>query len=260
MAKNLRISVPEPCHENWQLMTPADKGRHCKSCDKVVVDFSRMTDAQVVSHFKNYQGKTCGRFRTEQLDRPMQLTVGQRLVRPIKYIAASLLAIEVFSYKAQARDVIDTVSLQTVQTDTTAVTLVADSLVADSCAIAEVDSCGSDSTAHDYSWLTGDTVVTPTIGDVITVSEVSINGGISVTLGWCSLEPAIPEYKNQPPVFLYPLRKYVFENLWPFKKWNEQKLENHFINQAAENQPKKDRVTRHFSFAAIVRRLKIKKG
>ncbi len=260
MAKNLRISVSEPCHEDWQQMTPADKGRHCKSCDKVVIDFSRMTDAQVVDHFKNYQGKTCGRFRTEQLDRPMPLSVGQRLFRPIKYIAASLLAIEVFSQKAQARDIIDTVSLQSVQVDTTLVSLVADNLVADSCAIAELDSCGSDSTAHDYSWLTGDTVVTPTIGDVITVSEVSINGGIYVTLGWCSLEPAIPEYKNQRPVFLYPLRKYIFENLWPFKKWNEQKLPTHFINQASENTPAQKNAIRHFSFAAIVRRLKIKKG
>lgn len=31
--------VPAPCSADWNAMTPAEQGRHCAQCDKVVVDF-----------------------------------------------------------------------------------------------------------------------------------------------------------------------------------------------------------------------------
>ncbi|TGE05532.1 carboxypeptidase-like regulatory domain-containing protein [Hymenobacter fodinae] len=65
------LSVPKPCHENWQTMTLAAQGRHCAACDKVVVDFTRMTDAEVLAYLGQSAGKSCGRFRAEQLDRPL---------------------------------------------------------------------------------------------------------------------------------------------------------------------------------------------
>ena len=49
MARSLTLTIPEPCHESWATMTPAAQGRHCAACAKTVVDFSRMTDAQVVA-------------------------------------------------------------------------------------------------------------------------------------------------------------------------------------------------------------------
>lgn len=69
MSKSLNIQIPEPCHENWAEMKPADKGRFCLSCQKQVVDFSVMTDRQVLEYFSNYTGSTCGRFSDEQLNR-----------------------------------------------------------------------------------------------------------------------------------------------------------------------------------------------
>ncbi len=258
MAKNLRISVPEPCHENWQQMTPADKGRHCKSCDKVVVDFSRMTDAQVVAHFKSYQGKTCGRFRAEQLDRPMPLSVGQRLFRPIKYIAASLLAIEVFSQKAQARDVIDTVSLQT---DTAVATSVADSLVAvDSCAIAEVDSCVEDSLGYSFEWKT-DTVKYSLPSDFIIVDDLVFSGFTTVIMGNCTGPSLIDkEMELQKPSIWFHITDYLNQNVWSISKWRAIRNAELYEAIKTENTPTKKIPTRHFSFAALVRRLKIKKG
>ena len=35
--------IPEPCHENWNKMTPQEQGRHCAVCSKVVVDFTKKT-------------------------------------------------------------------------------------------------------------------------------------------------------------------------------------------------------------------------
>ncbi|MFY7963768.1 MAG: carboxypeptidase-like regulatory domain-containing protein [Chitinophagaceae bacterium] len=71
MKTPILLHIPEPCHENWDAMTPQDKGRHCQSCNKIVVDFSVMTDRQVLDYFKNAKGNTCGRFHDDQLQRPL---------------------------------------------------------------------------------------------------------------------------------------------------------------------------------------------
>lgn len=43
----LRVSIPEPCHEDWHEMTPVEfNRRHCRACDRVLTDFSTMTDVQ----------------------------------------------------------------------------------------------------------------------------------------------------------------------------------------------------------------------
>ncbi|UOR04772.1 carboxypeptidase-like regulatory domain-containing protein [Hymenobacter aerilatus] len=69
------LSVPTPCHENWQQMTPATNGRHCAACQTVVVDFTHFTDAELLAYLGQHAGQsTCGRFRAEQLGRPLQPT------------------------------------------------------------------------------------------------------------------------------------------------------------------------------------------
>lgn len=52
-------------------MTPAAQGRHCAACNKVVVDFTRMTDAEIVAFLGQSAGAGCGRFLSTQLDRPL---------------------------------------------------------------------------------------------------------------------------------------------------------------------------------------------
>ncbi|OWP64352.1 hypothetical protein CDA63_04780 [Hymenobacter amundsenii] len=72
MPHSLTLTIPEPCHESWAAMTPAAQGRHCAACAKTVVDFSCMTDAQVVAWLsRQAAGATCGRFATPQLHRPL---------------------------------------------------------------------------------------------------------------------------------------------------------------------------------------------
>lgn len=67
-SKNFIINVPKPCHEDWDEMTPKDKGRFCKSCSKTVVDFTKMNAAQVQNYFKQNWGKSvCGHFYTHQV-------------------------------------------------------------------------------------------------------------------------------------------------------------------------------------------------
>jgi hypothetical protein len=66
--KKMRISIENPCHEDWQTMTPETQGRFCGACEKTVVDFTTMSDAEILHYFsKPSVEKTCGRFRVEQL-------------------------------------------------------------------------------------------------------------------------------------------------------------------------------------------------
>lgn len=65
---HFRLSIPKPCHESWNSMTPVDDGRHCTSCCKTVVDFSGMTDDEIKAYFLNTMNRSvCGRFRIDQL-------------------------------------------------------------------------------------------------------------------------------------------------------------------------------------------------
>jgi hypothetical protein len=69
----LQLKINEPCHENWEAMNAADHGRFCQSCEKQVIDFSTMSDQQVIAFFKRPpSGSVCGRFHEQQLDRPLQ--------------------------------------------------------------------------------------------------------------------------------------------------------------------------------------------
>lgn len=65
----MKITIPKPCHENWDLMTPAEKGRFCSVCTKVVRDFTDCSDEEIVSEISNSEEKICGNFRTTQLNR-----------------------------------------------------------------------------------------------------------------------------------------------------------------------------------------------
>ena len=74
MSKKFQLQIPEPCHEDWNKMTPVDKGRFCDSCQKSVVDFTGMSDMQLIAFFKKPStGSLCGRFYNDQLERDFEI-------------------------------------------------------------------------------------------------------------------------------------------------------------------------------------------
>jgi len=66
------LSLPQPCTANWADMTPAAAGRHCAACQKTVIDFTDQTDAEILAQLAQATGSICGRFRRNQLGRPLQ--------------------------------------------------------------------------------------------------------------------------------------------------------------------------------------------
>ena len=65
----MKISINQPCHENWDNMLPDEKGAFCLVCQKNVVDFSGKTLAQIKDFFntKKEAEAVCGRFEERQL-------------------------------------------------------------------------------------------------------------------------------------------------------------------------------------------------
>lgn len=79
MPKAVQIHIPQPCHENWHNMTPNEQGRFCGSCQKTVIDFSAMSDKELLEYIANVSGYTaCGRFSNDQLNRTIKTTENKR--------------------------------------------------------------------------------------------------------------------------------------------------------------------------------------
>jgi hypothetical protein len=68
---NPKFSIPTPCHENWNSMTPDAQGRFCSQCSKTVIDFTGMANEDINSYIDSKEkGTVCGRFKGSQLHNP----------------------------------------------------------------------------------------------------------------------------------------------------------------------------------------------
>lgn len=103
MSKIIQVKVPQPCHENWNKMSETDKGRFCNSCNKEVIDFSLMSDEQILNHIsKASNGGICGRFASPQLNRDMVIKK-QRKFMWLKYFMHVIIPALLISNKSNAQ-------------------------------------------------------------------------------------------------------------------------------------------------------------
>ncbi len=82
------ISIPTPCHEDWNAMHPNELGRHCDSCVKTVVDFTTWHPQAILQHLKSNEN-VCGKFNVEQLNEP--IPSAEDFVKQIAYFKISTL-------------------------------------------------------------------------------------------------------------------------------------------------------------------------
>jgi hypothetical protein len=112
--QSLKVHIQEPCNEKWNEMTPQQQGRHCAKCDKVVTDFSRMQDEQILNYLDK-NDNTCGRFQHWQLEKELQLpTLHNPWTRWIKTAAfGGFLFAGAMTGKAQTNPGNDTIAVPT---------------------------------------------------------------------------------------------------------------------------------------------------
>lgn len=68
--RSLQLSIETPCEQDWGEMKATAGGRDCAHCNTLVVDFTQMSDAQLLNYFSR-NGVGCGRFREDQLNQPI---------------------------------------------------------------------------------------------------------------------------------------------------------------------------------------------
>ena len=66
--KKTTISIPTPCTEDWNKMTPTDKGAYCDKCAFEVIDFTKQSPEEIKETLKTRMGqKTCGHISKTQM-------------------------------------------------------------------------------------------------------------------------------------------------------------------------------------------------
>lgn len=106
MKKPIQITIPTPCHENWQQMTTVDKGRFCASCEKKVFDFTNSSDREIAAVLKNSEN-SCGRFKANQLNRDL-IVPKEKSTLWVAASAAVVSFLTIGTYKVLAQEPIAT--------------------------------------------------------------------------------------------------------------------------------------------------------
>jgi hypothetical protein len=67
MSQKISISISKPCAEKFDSFSQTTTGGYCKTCQKNVIDFTKMSQKEIFIHFENSNNKTCGYFDPSQL-------------------------------------------------------------------------------------------------------------------------------------------------------------------------------------------------
>jgi hypothetical protein len=89
-----KITIPEPCNEDWNKMTPTEKGAFCSSCSKEVKDFTNSSDQEILKTIEASENQICGHISNHQLNRTLD-TVPLNRRRWLIPFAASFSALSI---------------------------------------------------------------------------------------------------------------------------------------------------------------------
>jgi hypothetical protein len=113
MSRQIQLTIPDPCDENWEDMTPTGKGRFCASCCKQVIDFTNMSDSQLAAFFRKSPGNSfCGRVGSDQLNRDIEIPA--KRIPWVKYFFQFALPAFLISMRATAQGNVKLVKQHTI--------------------------------------------------------------------------------------------------------------------------------------------------
>jgi len=70
MSNQFSLNIKTPCIENFKDFAPTSNGGFCNSCEKEVIDFTKMSSQEIVTYFQTKKSAdTCGLFKSSQLHR-----------------------------------------------------------------------------------------------------------------------------------------------------------------------------------------------
>ncbi|ALU75358.1 carboxypeptidase-like regulatory domain-containing protein [Tenacibaculum dicentrarchi] len=93
MKNQFSLEINTACSEKFNEFKPTKLGGFCNSCDKEVIDFTKMTAQEISYYFKNNTSKnTCGQFNKKQLT-----TYNEKPIRRKKYGFLATLGLAVLS-------------------------------------------------------------------------------------------------------------------------------------------------------------------
>lgn len=84
------LRIENPCHENWEQMTPLEKGRFCDACQKKVHDFTNSSNEELINLPKLNDRHLCGRVKTSFLTE--QFVAHQQKKQYLQYLKTFCLA------------------------------------------------------------------------------------------------------------------------------------------------------------------------
>ena len=67
----MKITIPEPCDQKWSEMQPCGSNRFCNKCERQIIDFTYYSDAALKRVIEENEGRICGKFTKDQLDREL---------------------------------------------------------------------------------------------------------------------------------------------------------------------------------------------
>jgi len=69
-----KLSIDVPCPAKWADMQPVAAGNYCSICTKVVIDFTELSDDEILSIVaENKAQQICGKFKSSQLNRALEI-------------------------------------------------------------------------------------------------------------------------------------------------------------------------------------------
>ncbi len=89
----MKIQIKSPCQEDWTKMSSTFTGKFCASCQKSVIDFTRMTDTEIQKIIHANNSDLCGRFRKTQVGRTLELVPSKQASNYLSYATSILLSL-----------------------------------------------------------------------------------------------------------------------------------------------------------------------